>query len=80
MSYTGGYTTEKELLFQFFAVAFLLLFCVTLLYTAYGPAQEFAAKPPETVTIEGHDYFAVRVYGGGFSLTHKGNCKKCNKN
>ncbi len=57
--------------------AALVLMCFAMLFSVYRPASEYTTKPPQTVTIEGHDYFATRMYGGGFSLCHKGNCKAC---
>jgi hypothetical protein len=34
---------------------------------------------PQTVVLEGHDYFLLRTYGGHHTLCHKGNCSACIK-
>jgi hypothetical protein len=55
----------------------IILTCAAILFPIFRPAQEYTTTPPQTVTIEGHDYFATRMHGGGFNLCHKGNCKAC---
>jgi hypothetical protein len=35
------------------------------------------SEVPNTVTIEGHDYFILPQGDLSYSLTHKGNCRAC---
>lgn len=51
---------------------------VVLIVTSFHlMATPREAIQPETVTLEGHDYFKLPGYGWNCTLTHKGNCRAC---
>jgi len=62
---------------EFLLIIFLLLFSVVLVISIEMDVPS-DTHIPITTTIEGHDYFIFRVYGG-YGLCHKGNCRACNK-
>ena len=49
---------------------------VIMLVNSYKPTP---TNVPQTVVLEGHDYFLTVTYGGYYTLCHKGNCSACIK-
>lgn len=52
----------------------IVVLIVTSFHLIVTPRE---AIQPETVTLEGHDYFKLPGYGWNYTLTHKGNCRAC---
>jgi hypothetical protein len=60
-----------------FVIGFILLTIV--IAVLIQPNIPSSLNIPQTVVLEGHDYFLLRTYGGHHTLCHKGNCSACIK-
>lgn len=68
---------------DFYSAIIKALLITTIIVVLIVTAFHLIATPreaiqPETVTLEGHDYFKLPGYGRNYTLTHKGNCRACN--
>ena len=55
----------------------MLVAAGSALFENQRQALTTSSEVPNTVTIEGHDYFILPQADLSYSLTHKGNCRAC---
>ena len=57
----------------------VMMVCVAVLCASCGVRGTSSNQKgvPDTVVIEGHDYFKCESYPWNYVYTHKGNCRAC---